>query len=194
MVQADKGTTKLSEHGHLSQVPSIPSPFLLESVLLFYTAKRRSGHTGPSAEAPKTSEALGARNSRKKQATPLVREKLPTSLDTLPGKRTGAPSPSGEDTQGPSLVDYNLEIEATFPPAMVIELQKNTARRARKTVIGRTLAGRASFKDLQDCLKLHLSVPFLTVTLLTRGYFEILFEKEEGARVARKLAVVEWSG
>ncbi|CAK9254738.1 unnamed protein product [Sphagnum jensenii] len=42
--------------------------------------------------------------------------------------------------------------------------------------------------------QLHLPAPFLTVTLLTRGYFEVLFEKEEGARAARKLAVVEWSG
>ncbi|CAM6005874.1 unnamed protein product [Sphagnum balticum] len=106
--------------------------------------------------------------------------KLPTSLDALPGNGTGASSPSGEDTQGPSPVDYNLEIEAEFPPAMVIELQKNVALRARKTVIGRTLAGRASFKDLQDCLRLHLPAPFLTVTLLTRGYFEVLFEKRKG--------------
>ncbi len=168
MVQADKGTTEFSKRGHPSQVPSIPPPFLSESVLLFDTAKKGSGHTVPSVEAPEASEALGARNFRKKQAAPLVREKLPTSLDTLPGNGTGAPSPSGEqDTQGPSPVDYNLEIEAAFPPAMVIEFQKNTALRARKTVIGRTLAGRASFKDLQDCLKLHLLAPFLTVTLLT---------------------------
>ncbi len=125
---------------------------------------------------------------------PHVRGKLPTSLDVLPGNGTSASSPSGEDTQGPSPVDYNLEIEAEFPPAMVIELQKNAALRARKTVIGRTLASRASFKDLQDCLRLHLPAPFLTVTLLTRGYFEVLFEKEEGAKATRKLAVVEWSG
>jgi hypothetical protein len=63
-----------------------------------------------------------------------VREKLPTSLDVLPGNGTGASSPSGEDTQGPSPVDYNLEIEAEFPPTMVIELQKNAALRARKIV------------------------------------------------------------
>jgi hypothetical protein len=31
------------------------------------------------------------------------------------------------------------------------------------------------------------------VTLLTQGYFEVLFEKEEGARATRKLTVVEWS-
>jgi hypothetical protein len=123
-----------------------------------------------------------------------VRELPPTSLDALPGNGTGASSPSGEDTQGPSPVDYNLEIEADFSTAMVIELQKNAALRAHKTVIGRTLAGRASFKDLQDCLRLHLPAPFLTVTLLTRGYFEVLFKKEEGARATRKLAAVEWSG
>jgi hypothetical protein len=77
---------------------------------------------------------------------------------------------------------------------MVIELQKNAALRARKIVIGRTLADKASFKDLQDCLKLHLSAPFSTVTLLTRGFFEVLFEKEEGAKATRKLGAIEWSG
>jgi hypothetical protein len=30
--------------------------------------------------------------------------------------------------------------------------------------------------------------------LLTRGYFEVLFEKEEGARATRKFGIVEWSG
>jgi hypothetical protein len=85
---------------------------------------------------------------RKKQLAPHVREQPPTSLDAPPGNRTGTSSPSGEDTQGPSLVDYNLEIEAEFPPTMVIEMHKNTALRASKTVIERTLASRASFKDL----------------------------------------------
>jgi hypothetical protein len=133
-------------------------------------------------------------NTQRKQAAPLVREPPPTSLDALPGNGTGASSPSGEDTQGPSPVDYNLEIEATFPTAMVIELQKHAALKARKTVIGRTLAGRASFKDLHDCLRLHLPAPFSTFTLLTRGYFEILFEQEEVARATRKLGAVEWNG
>jgi hypothetical protein len=179
MVQADKNMTELSECGHLSQVPPILSPFISESVTFFDATKRGAGHTVPSAEppeAPEAWEALGARNAQKKQTAPLVREFPPTFLDALPGNGTGASSPSGEDTQGPSLVDYSLEIEAEFPPAMVIELQKNAALRARKTVIERILAGRASFKDLQDCLRLHLLAPFLTVTLLTRGYFEVLFE------------------
>jgi len=145
MVQANKNMTELSKRRHLSQVPPIPSPFLSELVSLSDIAKRGAGHTVPSAEAP---EALGARNTRNKQAAPLVRGKLPPSLDALPGNGIGASSPSGEDTQGPSPIDYNLEIEAVFPTAMVIELQKDTALRARKIVIGRTLAGRASFKDL----------------------------------------------
>jgi hypothetical protein len=41
---------------------------------------------------------------------------------------------------------------------------------------------------------LHLPAPFITTTLLTRGYFEILFENEEGAKATRKLTAVEWSG
>ncbi len=200
MVQADKNTTELSERRHLSQVPPILSPFISDSVIFSNAAKRGAGNKVLSAELPKTPEApealkaLDARNAQKKQTAPLVREFPPTSLDEFPSNGTGASSPSGEDTQGPSSVDCSLEIEAKFPPTMVIDLQKNAALRAHKTVIGRTLAGRASFKDLQDCLKLHLPAPFLTVTLLTRGYFEVLFKKEEGARATRKLAAIEWSG
>jgi len=183
MVQADKNTTELSECRHLTQVPLILSPFISESVTFSDAAKRGAGYTVPSTEipeAPEALEALGARNARKKQTAPLVRENPSTSLDALPGNGTGASSPSGEDTQGPSPVDYNLEIKAKFPPTMVIELQRNAALRARKTVIGRTLVGRASFKDLQNCLKLHLLAPFLTVALLTRGYLRSSLKKRKG--------------
>jgi hypothetical protein len=55
------------------------------------------------------------------------------------------------------------------------------------------MGGRASVKALQDCFKLHLPAPFPTITLLTRGYFEILFEHEDGARATRKLVAIEWS-
>ncbi len=194
MAQVDKSTTEFSERRHFSQVPQNFSPFLSSLVTFSDATKRKAGHTVPSAEAPEAPEALGAKNTKKKQMAPHVREQPPTSLDALPGNGTGASSPSGEDTQGPSPVDYNLELEAEFLPAMVIEMQKNAALRAHKTMIEKTLACRASFKDLQDCLKLHLPAPFLTITLLTRKYFEILFEKEEGARATRKLAAVEWNG
>jgi hypothetical protein len=140
------------------------------------------------------SNSLRRKNAQRRNPTPTEEVPPPPSLNTNPGSRSGALSPSGEATQGPSLVDYSLEIEAIFPFEMVIEMQKCAAQKARKTIIGRTLGGKATFKALQDCLKLLLPAPFSTITLLTRGYFEILFEDEEGARATRKLAAVEWSG
>jgi len=73
-------------------------------------------------------------------------------------------------------------------------MQENAAKKARRTVIHRTLGGRATFKMLLDCLKLHLPAPLVSVTLFTRGYFEILLEDEEGAKATRWLTVVEWNG
>jgi hypothetical protein len=86
-----------------------------------------------------------------------------------------------------------LEIEADFPKELVLTMQENAAKKARRTVIGRTLGGRATFKTLLDCFKLHLPAPLVLTTLLTRGYFEILFEDEEGAKATRRLIAVEWS-
>ncbi|CAM6021575.1 unnamed protein product [Sphagnum balticum] len=137
-------------------------------------------------------EASGAKESRKKQAAPPMREPPIPSLNALPGSGLGLSSPSGVNTQGPLPVDYTLEIEAVFPLDMVLEMQKCAAQRARKTVIERTLGGRASHKDLVDCLKLHLPAPFVTTTLLTKGYFEILFENEEGAKAMRSSRL--WNG
>jgi hypothetical protein len=76
---------------------------------------------------------------------------------------------------------------------MVLEMQENAAKKTRQTVIGRTLGGRATFKTLLDYLKLHLLAPLISATFLTRGYFEILFEDEEGAKATRRLTIVEWS-
>jgi hypothetical protein len=84
------------------------------------------------------------------------------SLHTLiaqPGSGSGAAPPEGEASQGPSLVDYNLKIEADFPKELVLTMKENAAKKARRTVIGRTLGGRATFKTLPDCLKLHLPLP-----------------------------------
>jgi hypothetical protein len=91
-------------------------------------------------------------------------------------------------------VDYNMELAADFPLDMVLEMLRNAALKARRTMIGRTLGGKATFKALQGCLRLHLPTPFSTIMLLTRGYFEILFEDEEGAKAMKKLAAVDWSG
>ncbi len=54
--------------------------------------------------------------------------------------------------------------------------------------------GRATFKALHECLKLHLSATFISAMLLTRGYFLILFKNKEGAISTKKLTTVEWSG
>jgi hypothetical protein len=190
--QHDRRLTKrLESKNHPLQVPQNPSPFLSCSKTLSDVIRKSAESAALSAEAPKAS---GTRNTRKKQATSPVRELPPPSLNALPGSGSGISSPTGEDTQGPSPVDYTLEIEAVFPLDMVLDMQKCAAQRAHKTVIGRTLGGRASYKDLVDCLKLHLPAPFVTITLLTRGYFKILFEEEDGARVTRKLTAMEWSG
>jgi hypothetical protein len=55
------------------------------------------------------------------------------------------------------------------------------------------LGGRATFKELHECLKLHLPATYVSATLLTRGFFLVLFENEEGATQTRKLATVEWN-
>jgi hypothetical protein len=51
-----------------------------------------------------------------------VRELPPPSLNALPSSGSEISSPSKEDTQGPSLVDYTLEIEAVFPLDMVLDM------------------------------------------------------------------------
>ncbi|CAK9256061.1 unnamed protein product [Sphagnum jensenii] len=110
---------------------------------------------------------------------------------TRPSKGPGTIAPTGADPQGASLVDYSLELEAEFPQEMVLEMQGNAAKKARRIVIGRTLGGRATFKALHECLKLHLPASFTSTTLRTCGYFLILFENEEGAISTRKLTTVD---
>jgi hypothetical protein len=77
---------------------------------------------------------------------------------------------------------------------MVTEMQGNVAKKACRMVIGHTLGGRATFKALHECLKLHLPTSYTSTTFLTRGYFLILFENEEGAVATRKLTTIDWSG
>jgi len=55
------------------------------------------------------------------------------------------------------------------------------------------MGGRSTFKALHKCLKLHLPATFISATLLTRGYFLILFVNEEGAISTRKVTTIEWS-
>ncbi len=142
------------------------------------------------AKAPK------ARNSQRKNSSNSVITPSPHSLIEQPGTGTGAALPEGETTQGPSAspIDYSLEVEVDLPRDLVSTMKESAAKKAKRTVIGRTLRGRATLKSLLDCLKLHLPIPLVSITLLTRGYFEILFEEEEGAKATRRLTAVEWSG
>jgi hypothetical protein len=139
-------------------------------------------------------EKTPIRTPRKIPSTSATAPPTNSTLIVHPGSRLGRTSPAGEETQGPSPVDYNLELEADFPKEMVIEMQGNAAKKARRIVIGRMLGGRASFKALQECLKLHLPATFVSAALLTKGFFLILFEDEEAATSTRKLATVEWNG
>ncbi|CAK9232539.1 unnamed protein product [Sphagnum troendelagicum] len=111
-----------------------------------------------------------------------------------PSNGPGPTAPKRDDPQGPSPVVQNLVLEADLPEELILEMQGVATKKARRKVIGRILGGRASFKTFYDCLKLHLPPSFVSTTLLTRGYFLILFDKEEGAIATRTLASVEWNG
>jgi hypothetical protein len=62
--------------------------------------------------------------------------------------------------QGPSPIDYELELKADFPPEMVLEMQESVVRKTQKIVIRKALGGRPTIKAFQDCLKLHLPASY----------------------------------
>jgi hypothetical protein len=130
---------------------------------------------------------------RRKPITPTSAPSTPP-LIAPPSNRTGSAPPSSEEPQGPSPIGYELELEAIFLPEMVLEMQEGVVRKARRLVIGRALGGRPTIKALQDCLKLHLPISYTSVTLLTKGFFEMLSTDEEGAKSTKKIIAVEWSG
>jgi hypothetical protein len=128
-------------------------------------------------------KALRVRSTQRKNSINSVTTPSLHTLIAQPGSGTG-----------PSPVDYNMEIEADFRKDLVLMMQENAAKKARQTVIGRTLGGRVTFKTLLDCLKLHLLALLVSVTFLTRGYYEILLEDEEGTKATKRLTTVKWSG
>ncbi len=95
-------------------------------------------------------KALRMRGMQRKNSISSVTNPSLQTLITQPGSKTCATSPDGEASQGPSPIDYNLEIEADFPKELVLTMQENAAKKARKNVIGKTLGGRATFKTLLD--------------------------------------------
>jgi len=60
-------------------------------------------------------------------------------------------------------------------------------------VIKRAMGSKPTIKALQNCLKLHLPASYTSVTLLTRGFFKVLFTDEEGAKFTMKIIAMEWS-
>jgi hypothetical protein len=59
-------------------------------------------------------KAPRVRNSLRKNSTSSMITPSPHSLIVQPGSGTGGASPEGEAAQGPSPIDYNMEIEADF--------------------------------------------------------------------------------
>jgi hypothetical protein len=194
-----EGTEGLRTH----QVPPKGvSPLPRKSDTSFVSAGLgRSSKTSEIVAAAKQSEredlsatrakALRKRSTQRKDSISSVKTPSLHILIAQPGSGSSVAPPKGETSQGPLPIDYNLEIKADFPKELVLTMQENAAKKARRTVIGRTLGGRTTFKTLLDCLKLHLPAPLVSTTLLTRGYFEILFEDEEGAKATWRLTVME---
>jgi len=204
-MQFVKGATGASGSSSQPQVPpksSLPLPRILK--LFFVVAGQGPSleNLGVIAERPVAKEDLSAAKGKDPSERTESRRRSNTFSATPPnpalitrlGSGPGTTAPTGMDPQGPSPIDYSLELEAEFPQDMVIEMQGNAAKKARRTIIGRTLGGRTTFKALHECLKLHLPMFYTSTTLLTRGYFLILFENEEGTISTRKLTTVEWSG
>ncbi|CAM6031017.1 unnamed protein product [Sphagnum balticum] len=105
------------------------------------TTTRQVAREDTSAARVKDSnEKNEIRASRKKSSTPTMDPPPNLTLFVHPGNEPRRTSPTGEETQGPSSpMDYSLELEAKFPKEMVIEMQGNAARKARRTVTGRML-------------------------------------------------------
>jgi len=58
---------------------------------------------------------------RKIPTTPTSAPSTPPS-DRASKQRVGSDPPSGESPQGPSLVNYELELKVDFSPEMVLEM------------------------------------------------------------------------
>jgi len=144
----------------------------------------------PTAKA----RAPSSKTIQRRKPVAFVRAPPIPTLVTPPSNGLGTISPSGGDIQGPSPIDYGLKLKVEFPPEILLEMQESTIQKARRTVIGRTLGGRTTIKTLHNCLKLHLPTTFVSTTLLTQDYFEVLFANEEGAKAVRIIIAIEWNG
>jgi hypothetical protein len=78
----------------------------------------RENHSVAKAKVP------CSKHGQKRKPVPLVPAPSTLALIMPPGNGTKTLSPLGENFQGPSLVDYELELKAKFPPKMVLEMQE----------------------------------------------------------------------
>ncbi len=69
------------------------------------------------------------RGTQRKDSISSVKTPYLHTLITQQGSGSGAAPPDGEASQGPSPVDYNLEIEADFPKELVLTMQETRPRR-----------------------------------------------------------------
>jgi hypothetical protein len=81
------------------------------------------------SSAAKANELSARSDSREKSSTPTKTPPNPT-LITRPGSGPGTTFPTGEETQGPSPVDYSSEIKAEFPADMVLKMRSNATKKA----------------------------------------------------------------
>ncbi len=203
MQSAKEAAGALGNSSHSQVLPLISTPLsrILEPFSVVASKGESSEFRGTTAERWVAKGRLLAKETNPSKrhglrSRPSNTSAIPpnASRTTNPSNEPGPTAPTGADPQGPSLVDPSIELEAEFPTEMVIEMQGAVANKACRTVIGKTLGGRASFKAIHECFKLHLPTSFASTTLLTRGYFLILFNSEEEAIATRKLTTVDWSG
>jgi hypothetical protein len=80
-----------------------------------------TGQVAQDHSTAKTKASNSKLMQRRQLTTPASAPSTPP-LIVPTGNGTGSTPPSGEEPQGLSPVDYELELEADFPPKMVLEL------------------------------------------------------------------------
>jgi hypothetical protein len=85
----------------------------------------RENHSTAKARTPSLKH-----QQKRKMAAAFTPTPSTLPLITPPGNGTGTACPPGEKHQGPSPVDYDLELDAEFPSEMITEMQEGAARKA----------------------------------------------------------------
>jgi hypothetical protein len=75
-------------------------------------------------------KASSSKDTQKKKPTTLALAPSTPPLIAPPSNETRSVPPSSEEPQGPSLVDYELELEADFSSEMVLKMQEGVIRKA----------------------------------------------------------------